>query len=207
MEANLKLLGQQLDGSGVSPIWHGSPTYRGLEHQCPCWIPWSHLASAPSKEYSVRSAYDGFFQGSVSFGPWAFGRVGLRVNAASCGWRPTTNVGRLTRWLARVCNMPPCCPLCNQEGETINHLLVACVYSLQFWFGLLQTMGLLNLSPQSREFPSMAGRINEGVIGQVRQGLNSIIILRTWTIVTTVFFRRFTKPWEHHVVLWGFGRG
>jgi hypothetical protein len=47
---------------------------------------------------------------------------------------------------------PPRCPLCDQEGETINYLLVACVYSRQFWFGLLQRVGLLNLSPQSRVF-------------------------------------------------------
>ena len=31
----------------------------------------------------------------------------------------------------------PHCPLCDQESETINHLLVACVFSGQFWFGLL----------------------------------------------------------------------
>jgi hypothetical protein len=34
----------------------------------------------------------------------------------------------------------------------------------------------------------MADRINEGVVGQVRHGINYIIILGTWTIVTTVFF-------------------
>lgn len=179
----------------------------GLERQYPCWIPWSHLASAPS-EYSARSAYDDFFQGSVSFGPWK--RIWKSWAPEKCHfftWLAAHNkcwtVDRLAR---RGLQYPPRCPLCDQEGETINHLLVACVYSRQFWFGLLQRAGLLNFSPlpSIKSLPPMAGRINEGVIRQVRQGLNSIIFLGTWTIWdhrnSCVFLWGFTKSWEHHVV-------
>jgi hypothetical protein len=45
---------------------------------------------------------------------------------------------------------PESCPLCDQEGEIINHLLVACVFSRQVWFLVLQQFGLqaLTLQPQ-----------------------------------------------------------
>lgn len=46
---------------------------------------------------------------------------------------------------------PPCFPLCDQGDETIDHLLVACVFTLQFWFLLLHNVGLQNLSPQPGE--------------------------------------------------------
>lgn len=63
----------------------------------------------------------------------AFGSVGLRVNvASSCGWLPITNV----RWLGLEHPLSPCWPLCDQKGETINHILVACLFSWQFWFEL-----------------------------------------------------------------------
>jgi len=107
--------------------------------------------------------------------------VGLWVNVAySRGCLPITNVGadRLAR---RGLQHPPCCPLCDQEGETINHLLVASVFSWQFWFALLQRVGLQNLSPQQSSFDGWCSRINKGVVEQVC-GVNSIVILGSWTI-------------------------
>jgi hypothetical protein len=40
------------------------------------------------------------------------------------------------------------CTLCGQQAETINHLLVSCVFARQVWIGLLQPVGLLKLVPQ-----------------------------------------------------------
>jgi hypothetical protein len=55
---------------------------------------------------------------------------------------------------------------------------------MQFWFRLLNTVGLQNLSPQSGEFSfdDWWARAAAVVDGQVGQGLNSIIILRAWSI-------------------------
>jgi hypothetical protein len=43
-------------------------------------------------------------------------------------------------------NHPKCCPLCDQEAKSINHLLVKYVFARQFWFYLLKTVGLEELS-------------------------------------------------------------
>ena len=40
------------------------------------------------------------------------------------------------------------CPLCDQEEETINHLLLSCVFARQTWFEILLGLGLQVLSPQ-----------------------------------------------------------
>jgi hypothetical protein len=56
---------------------------------------------------------------------------------------------------------------------------------MQFWFRLLNTVGLQNLSPQPGEFSfdDWWARAATVVDGQVGQGLNSIIIiLRDWSI-------------------------
>lgn len=34
------------------------------------------------------------------------------------------------------------CPLCDQQDETINHILVSCSFVRQFWFDLLRPFGL-----------------------------------------------------------------
>jgi hypothetical protein len=50
---------------------------------------------------------------------------------------------------------PECCPLCDQEFEDIDHLLVGCVFSRQFcyrWFGQVNLQGL---TPQSNDRNTM----------------------------------------------------
>lgn len=43
------------------------------------------------------------------------------------------------------------CPLCDHEEETINHLLLSCVFARQTWFEILQGLGLQELAPQSED--------------------------------------------------------
>jgi hypothetical protein len=40
------------------------------------------------------------------------------------------------------------CPLCDQQQETIDHLLVNCVFAREFWFHVLNKVNLQSLSPQ-----------------------------------------------------------
>jgi hypothetical protein len=43
------------------------------------------------------------------------------------------------------------CPLCDQEEEIINHLLSSYVFAREFWFILLQQVGLGTFAPQAAE--------------------------------------------------------
>jgi hypothetical protein len=88
---------------------------------------------------------------------------------------------------------PKCCPLCDQEEETINHLLVGCVFAREFWSLLLQQVGLQALSPRPTEnsFLDWWERANNATSGMVRKGANYLIILGPGffgTIVIVVFF-------------------
>jgi hypothetical protein len=38
---------------------------------------------------------------------------------------------------------PAACPLCDQENETVQHLLVSCVFACQVWYIILQKPQLL----------------------------------------------------------------
>jgi len=42
---------------------------------------------------------------------------------------------------------PTVCPLSDQVEETIDHLLISCVFSRQMWFNVLQGLGLQALAP------------------------------------------------------------
>ena len=79
---------------------------------------------------------------------------------------------------------PEKCPLCDQEEETINHLLLSCVFARQIWFEILQGLGLQELAPQSEDpsFEEWWHKVSNKVSGQVQKGLNSIIILVAWLL-------------------------
>jgi len=40
------------------------------------------------------------------------------------------------------------CPHCDQAEETVQHILVACVFSRQVWAVILHKLGLGSLAPQ-----------------------------------------------------------
>jgi len=79
---------------------------------------------------------------------------------------------------------PEQCPLCDQEDETINHLLVSCVFARQFWYLLLRQVGLHSLSPQPSDtsFDSWWEKASGATSGLIQKGLNSLIVLGAWTL-------------------------
>jgi len=83
---------------------------------------------------------------------------------------------------------PPKCPLCDQVGETIDHLLVSCVFTRHFWFSILQLFGLQTVAPQldNQDFMEWWAGASNRFSGQVKKGVNSIIILGAWLV------------WKHH---------
>ena len=88
------------------------------------------------------------------------------------------------RLARRGLNHPPMCPLCDQVGETIDHLLVSCVFTRQLWFSILQMFGLQAVAPQLNDqfFIDWWAGASSRFSGHVRKGLNSIIILGAWLV-------------------------
>jgi hypothetical protein len=103
---------------------------------------------APTGQYSAKSAYEAMFIGAVQFNPWE--RIWKSWAPGKCKffmWLAAHNKCRTADRLAkRGLAHPDHCPLCDQE-ETINHLLLSCVFSRQVWFYVQEKFGLQALAP------------------------------------------------------------
>ena len=81
---------------------------------------------------------------------------------------------------------PERCPLCDQAAETIDHLLILCVFTREFWFRFLSQVGLQSLSPQPTDlsFFDWWDRVSSATSDVILQGINSLIVLGAWTVWT-----------------------
>jgi hypothetical protein len=88
------------------------------------------------------------------------------------------------RLARRALSHPDRCPLCEQEEETINHLLSACVFSRQFWHDLLACFGMQAAVPQAHNvgFYSLWQQASDRLHTSVQQGFDSLVVLGAWTI-------------------------
>jgi hypothetical protein len=79
---------------------------------------------------------------------------------------------------------PDKCPLCDQEDETIQHLLTTCVVARQVWFTLLHPLELTYLVPSQNErsFADWWRKMMRRVKKEHKKGVNTLIILGAWTI-------------------------
>jgi hypothetical protein len=141
---------------------------------------------ATNGQFTVKSAYESFFRGSVEFEHYV--RVWKMWAQAKCRhfiWlvanRKCWTTDRLAMW---GMDHPEKCPLCDQEQETIDHLLVSCVFARQFWFSLLQRLQFQEFTPQVDTFSFMDWwqRMNDLPLGPRKKGLNSMIVLGTWIL-------------------------
>jgi hypothetical protein len=85
--------------------------------------------------YSSKSTYATFFVGSIKFGLW---RRIWNTWAPPCSkffiWLVAHNqVWAADRLARRNLPHPEFCPLCDLVHETINHLLVGCVFARLVW--------------------------------------------------------------------------
>jgi hypothetical protein len=76
------------------------------------------------------------------------GKHGLHQNIVFFIWLVT----QIRCWTAdrlakRGLNHPSKCPLCDQDSETTNHLLVTCVFARVFWYKVLRKFGMYSLAP------------------------------------------------------------
>jgi hypothetical protein len=143
---------------------------------------WKFSASG---DYTSSSAYNALLLGLVQFEPaervwksWAPGKCKFFIWFVEHNRCWTADMLR-----KRGLDRPEQCPLCDQEAETINHLLVKCVFAKQFWFDFLNSVGLRDLYPAHEEsFESRWKSSSSRASDIVRKGFNSLVILGAWTI-------------------------
>jgi hypothetical protein len=74
--------------------------------------------------------------------------------------------------------------MCDQEEEDIQHLLIGCVVARQVWFSLFHQIGFSQLAPTPTEasFDIWWENVEVAATGDMRKGLNSLVIFGAWCI-------------------------
>jgi hypothetical protein len=74
--------------------------------------------------------------------------------------------------------------LCDQEDETVQHLLVSCVFAREVWVQILSKVGLQHLSPGRNEmgFQDWWRSAERRVPAARRKSFNSVVALGAWWI-------------------------
>jgi hypothetical protein len=139
-----------------------------------------------TRQYSSKLAYDNLFLGATLFHPCE--RI-LKFWAPSKYKMFMWLVAHKRCWTAdrlaqRGLDHPKKCLLCDQEDETIDHLLVACAFARQFWYLVLRQVGLHSLAPEPIDliFYEWWEKLHMTTSALTRKGLNSLIILGAWII-------------------------
>jgi mannosylglycoprotein endo-beta-mannosidase len=123
----------------------------------------ARLVPERSDEFVWRWSVDGKFSVSSAYRAFFAGRVGAPT--ASQIWRSRAPysckffawlISRNRCWTAdrlqrRGLPAPASCPLCNQEPETIQHLLLGCVVAREVWTWALSRWGKLGWLPAADE--------------------------------------------------------
>ncbi|WVZ84633.1 hypothetical protein U9M48_031641 [Paspalum notatum var. saurae] len=132
-----------------------------------------------------KSAYNAFFLGSVKFAPWK--RIWKSWAPLRCKffvWLAVKNrCWTGDRLLKHGLPHPSACLLCDQEDETIQHILGACVFSREIWTKIL-SVGLQFVAPQPnvRVFSAWWCWAVSRVPKEARKGFNSLVILVAWSL-------------------------
>ncbi|GJN37197.1 hypothetical protein PR202_gb26125 [Eleusine coracana subsp. coracana] len=141
-----------------------------------------------SGKYSAKSAYLHLFSGATQFGPWE--RTWQTWAPSKCKfflWLVAHDrcwtADRLAR---RGLEHPEKCVLCDQEQETINHLLIACPFARQYRFMSLAQVGLKALAPQPTDliFDEWWEKAWQTAPEQQKKGFNSMVALGAWILWT-----------------------
>lgn len=111
-----------------------------------------------SGEFSTKSAYEAFFLGAVLEPSNLIWRNWAPRKCKFFLWLVAHNRCWTADSLARRgLPHPEHCPFCDQEDETIQHLLCSCVFSRQFWHQLLRRFGLPDVAPRGNFGTSYGG--------------------------------------------------
>lgn len=96
-------------------------------------------------------------------------------------WRRCWTADRLAR---RALPHPTSCPFCDQDLETIDHILMGCVFAREVWFLVLHLLGFSRLEPTPRDtaFQDWWRKAAKRSGREARRGINSLIILVAWLL-------------------------
>lgn len=136
-------------------------------------------------KYSAKSAYESFFLGSTEFRPWQ--RIWKSWAPPKCQFfydqQLIIDAGHPIVWQGVDSRIRKAF-LYDQEEDTINHLLVGCVFARQFRFHTLRQVGLQEVSPQPDDtiFHEWWERVIRLCNQEMRKGLNSLIVLGAWIL-------------------------
>jgi len=145
-----------------------------------CWV-WT-----PDKTFSTSSAYRAFYVGQY------------QVNGAKV-LHKTRAPGKckFLVWLAlhdrcwtaerRKCHGlqdDDACILCNQEPESIDHLLLLCPFSREIWFRVLSWFSWGEVAPDSQAFNLAVwwAAARKRIPRDTRKGFDSIVVLVSWLL-------------------------
>jgi hypothetical protein len=135
--------------------------------------------------YSAHSAYLASFHGAITCANW---RLNWRT------WAPPKV--KFFQWLAnldrcwtadrlarRGLQHPPRCPLCDQEAETIKHLMLECPLSRQVWHETIAWLRIPCLPPDGEDTLNDWWRsARHGTPKQMHKGLASVALLVPWMV-------------------------
>jgi hypothetical protein len=138
---------------------------------------------ATDGKYSAKSAYEGLFVGSTFFGHY---HLVWKTWAPPKCWFFLWLAANKRCWTAnRLAKRGlDSCLLCDQEAETLDHILVSCVFTRVFWFNLLKPFGFERLVPQLglSSFMIWWEQISGTITGLPGKGLNSLVALGVWIV-------------------------
>lgn len=112
-----------------------------------------------------------------------FGRHGQLQNIKPLSGLPLiTNAGQQIDYKKEEWNIPSVV-LCDQEEETVQHILTNCVFARQFWHVILSTINLCNVVPRREDscFVDWWRKASHKVPKGKRKDFNSFIILGAWS--------------------------
>jgi hypothetical protein len=74
--------------------------------------------------------------------------------------------------------------LCDQEEEDVQHILTTCVFTREFWFTILNVIGLDAHTPDQsvNSFADWWRKACKRLPKTMKKGLNSLIILGSWLL-------------------------
>ncbi|WVZ52423.1 hypothetical protein U9M48_003478, partial [Paspalum notatum var. saurae] len=134
-----------------------------------------HWRFTQSEQYSCQFAYQALFLGTNKFGPWK--RIWKSWAPLLCKffiWLALKNrCWTADRLAKRRLPHPTVCPVCDQEQETMQHLLFSGVFSQEVWTLVFNGLGMSAVSPQLD--------VNQAP-KEVKKGLNSLTILVAWEL-------------------------
>ena len=162
-------------------IWHMLSTVH-LQPSVQDQLLWKWTANG---HYSSASAYRAFFIGRTPFygakDVWA---ASTPPKAKFFFWLALH--GRLWTAERRRCHRLQAvddCALCDQQPETADHFLVACVFAREVWQRLLSAIGLDHLLPSGVSRLVGWWQDSRALLPQhLRRGFDSLVVLVSWTL-------------------------